>query len=181
MQVGMFFKALLQDISTAEGVWEISQGAAVLFATNLVAVILGAAFIYSRLGIQGSRLGRGLPLWGRRTVLFLLAVILTAPLGYRLAHQLQEGQACPIVLPVSQSVRKAIIEHVHQQHGVTHIGSMGTGIEHKLDMLILLSAAKPVSAEFISNLKQVVNEAMDENASVAVHILQEAEVERTEF
>jgi uncharacterized hydrophobic protein (TIGR00271 family) len=36
-------------ISLAEGVWEISEGAAILFATNLVAIILGAAFIYRRL------------------------------------------------------------------------------------------------------------------------------------
>jgi uncharacterized hydrophobic protein (TIGR00271 family) len=170
-------------ISLAEGVWKVSEGAAILFATNLVAIILGAAFIYRRLGIQGSRLGRGLPLWGRRTILFLslLAVILTAPLGYRLAHQLREGQARPLILPVSKSVRKAIIEHVHQQYGVTHIGSMRAGIEHELDMMILLRAAKPVSAEFISTLKQVVNEAVDENVNVAVHVLQEAGVKRTKF
>jgi uncharacterized hydrophobic protein (TIGR00271 family) len=170
-------------IALAEGAWEISEGAAILFLTNLVTIILGAAFIYRRLGIHGSRLGRGLPLWGRRTVIFLslLAVLLTAPLGYKLARQLLEGQTRPLLLPVSQSVKEAILEHVHQEDGVTHIGSMRAGIEHELDMMILLSAAKPVSAEFISSLKQVVNEAMDENVNVAVHVLQEAGVKRTKF
>ncbi|MGB6929692.1 MAG: DUF389 domain-containing protein, partial [Syntrophobacteria bacterium] len=152
-------------ISLAEGVWKISEGAAILFATNLVAIILGAAFIYRRLGIQGSRLGRGLPLWGRRTVLFLclLAVILTAPLGYRLAHQLRQGQTRPYTLPVSQSVRKAIKERVHQEYGVTFISASRFGAESDRDVAILLSAAKPVSINLISDLKKLVNEKIEEN------------------
>ncbi len=170
-------------ISLAEGVWEISEGAAILFATNLVAIILGAAFIYRRLGIQGSRLGRGLPLWGRRTVLFLclLAVILTAPLGYRLAHQLREGQTRPYTLPVSQSVREAIKERVHQEYGVTFISASRFGAESDRDVAILLSAAKPVSINLISDLKKLVNEKIEENVTVAVYAFQEAGVEQTKY
>jgi uncharacterized hydrophobic protein (TIGR00271 family) len=170
-------------ISLAEGVWKISEGAAILFATNLVAIILGAAFIYRRLGIQGSRLGRGLPLWGRRTVLFLclLAVILTAPLGYRLAHQLRQGQTRPYTLPVSQSVRKAIKERVHQEYGVTFISASRFGAESDRDVAILLSAAKPVSINLISDLKKLVNEKIEENVTVAVYAFQEAGVEQTKY
>jgi uncharacterized hydrophobic protein (TIGR00271 family) len=170
-------------ISLAEGVWEISEGAAILFATNLVAIILGAAFIYRRLGIQGSRLGRGLPLWGRRTVLFLclLAVILTAPLGYRLAHQLREGQTRPYTLPVSQSVREAIKERVHQEYGVTFISASRFGAESDRDVAILLSAAKPVSINLISDLKKLVNQKIEEDVTVAVYVFQEAGVKRAKY
>jgi len=42
-------------------VWEVSEGAVILFATTLVASILGATFIYRRLGIQGFRLDKRLP------------------------------------------------------------------------------------------------------------------------
>ncbi|PNV85654.1 MAG: hypothetical protein C0610_10680 [Desulfobacteraceae bacterium] len=170
-------------ISLAEGVWKISEGAAILFATNLVAIILGAAFIYRRLGIQGSRLGRGLPLWGRRTVLFLclLAVILTAPLGYRLAHQLRQGQTRPYTLPVSQSVRKAIKERVHQEYGVTFISASRFGAESDRDVAILLSAAKPVSINLISDLKKLVNEKIEENVTVDVYVFQEAGIKRTKY
>jgi uncharacterized membrane protein len=170
-------------ISLAEGVWEISEGAAILFGTNLVAIILGAAFIYRRLGIRGSRLGRGLPLWGRRTVLLLslLAVILTAPLGYRLAHQLREGQARPYTLPVSQSVREAINERVHQEYGVTFISASRFGFEHEIDVAILLSSAKPVSINLISDLKKLVNQEIEEDVTVAVYAFQEAGVEQTKF
>jgi uncharacterized hydrophobic protein (TIGR00271 family) len=170
-------------ISLSEGVWEVSEGAAILFATNLVAIILGAAFIYRRLGIQGSRLRKGLPLWGRRTVLSLclLAVILTAPLGYRLAHQLREGQTRPYTLPVSQSVREAIKERVHQDFGVTFISASRFGVESKRDVVILLSAAKPVSINLISDLKKLVNEKIEENVTVAVYAFQEAGVKQTEY
>jgi uncharacterized hydrophobic protein (TIGR00271 family) len=170
-------------ISFAEGVWEVSEGAAILFATNLVAIILGAAFIYRRLGIQGSSLGKGLPLWGRRTVLFLclLAVILTAPLGYRLLQQLREGQTRPYTLPVSQSMRKAIKERVHQEYGVTFISAVRFGFKSDTDVAILLSSAKPVSVNLISDLKKLVNQEIEGNVTVAVHALQEAGVKRTKY
>ncbi len=170
-------------ISFAEGVWEVSEGAAILFATNLVAIILGAAFIYRRLGIQGSRLGKGLPLWGRRTVLFLslLAVILTAPLGYRLLHQLREGQTRPYTLPVTQSMRQGIKERVHQEYGVTFISAVRFGFKSDTDVAIILSSAKPVSASLISDLKQQVNDEMGKNVHVAVHALKEAGVKKTKF
>lgn len=170
-------------ISLAEGAWKVSEGAAILFATNLVAIILGAALIYRRLGIQGSRLRKGLPLWGRRTVLLLslLAVILTAPLGYRLALQLRTGQTRPYTLPVSQKVYEAINKRVHQEYGVSFISASRFGVKRDIDFMIILSAAKPVSVGLISDLKQLVNREIEENVTVAVHTLQEAGVERRKF
>jgi uncharacterized hydrophobic protein (TIGR00271 family) len=133
-------------ISFTAAEWKVSEGAAILLATNLVAIILGAAFIYRRLGIQGSRSGGRLPVWGRRTVILLclLAVILTAPLGYRLARQLREGQIRPYTLPISQSVGQAIKERVHQEYGVTFISASRFGVKSDIDVRIVLSAAKPV-------------------------------------
>jgi uncharacterized hydrophobic protein (TIGR00271 family) len=170
-------------ISLAEGAWKVSEGAAILFATNLVAIILGAALIYRRLGIQGSRLRKGLPLWGRRTVLLLslLAVILTAPLGYRLATQLRKGQTRPYTLPVTQTVYEAINKRVHQEYGVSFISASRFGVKRDIDVMIILSAAKPVSVGLISDLKKLVNREIEENVTVAVHTLQEAGVERRKF
>ena len=170
-------------IAFAEFRWDIVQGAAILFITNLVAIILGAACVYRLLGIQGSRLGLRFPLWVRRTVmlLVLLSVILTAPLGYKLADQLLEGQTRPYTLPVSKTVWTAINNRVHQEHGVTFLSASRFGIEHKTDVVIVLTASKPVSAEFISNLKQVANEAHADNLNIDVHVLQETAIKRTKF
>ena len=170
-------------IAFAEGAWEISQGAAILFLTNLVAIILGAAFICRRLGIHGTRLGISSPLWMRRTVLFLIliAVMLTAPLGFKLAQQLREGQTRPYTLPVSQSVQQAIKKRVHQEYGVTLISAVRFGAKSDIDVAILLGAEKTVSVNLISDLKQLVNDGIGGNVHVTVHALKEVGVKRTKF
>jgi uncharacterized hydrophobic protein (TIGR00271 family) len=170
-------------IAFAEFRWDIVEGAAILFVTNLVAIILGAAGVYRLLGIQGSRLGMRLPLWVRRTVmlLILLSVALTAPLGYKLADQLLEGQTRPYTLPVSKTVWQAIRDRVHLEPGVTFLSASRFGIEHETDVVILLTAAKPVSADFISDLKRVTNEAHAENLNMGVYVVQEAGIKRTKF
>jgi phosphoserine phosphatase len=114
-------------------------------------------------------------------LLGLLAVILTAPLGYRLADQLRKGQTRPYTLPVSQSVRQTIKERVHQEYGVTFISASRFVAESDRDVAILLSAAKPVSINLISDLKKLVNQKIEKNVTVAVYVLQEAEIERRKF
>lgn len=128
-------------------------------------------------------MGIRLPLWVRRTVLLLvlLSVVLTAPLGFKLANQLLEGQTRPCTLPVSKTVWKAIRDRVHQEHGVTFLSANRFGIEHTIDMVIILTALEPVSAEFISNLKQVANDAYASNLNIGVYVLQEAAIKRTKF
>ena len=170
-------------IAFAELRWDVVEGAAILFVTNLVAIILGAAGVYRLLGIQGSRLGIRLPLWVRRTVmlLVLLSAVLTAPLGYKLADQILEGQTRPYTLPVSKTVWKAIRDRVHLEPEVRFLSASRFGMEHDKDVVILLTTPKPVSAEFISDLKRVTNEAHEENLNVGVYIVQEAEIKRTKF
>ena len=55
------------------------------------------------------------------------------------------------------------------------------GVESKRDVVILLSAAKPVSINLISDLKKLVNEKIEEDVTVAVYAFQEAGVKRTEY
>ena len=170
-------------IAFSEYRWDIVEGAAILFVTNLVAIILGAACVYRLLGIQGSRLGIRLPLWVRRTILLLvlLSVVLTAPLGYKLANQLAEGQTRPYTLPVSKVVWTAIRDRVHQEHGVTFLSANRFGIEHEIDMAILLMASGPISARLITDLKRVANESQNTNLNVGVYVFQEAAVKRSKF
>jgi predicted nucleotidyltransferase len=108
-------------------------------------------------------------------------VILTAPLGYRLANQLREGQIRPYTLPISQSVGQAIKERVHQEYGVTFISAARFGAKSDTDVVIIVSSAKPVSVNLISDLKQLVNDEMGENVHVAVHTLKEAGVKKSRF
>jgi uncharacterized membrane protein len=161
------------------------QGNTSLFRDSLKAMGfgIGAAFIYRRLGIQGTRLGVKSPLWMRRTVLILIliTVLLTAPLGFKLAQQLREGQTRPYTLPVSQSVYRAINKRIHQEYGVTLISALRFAIKSDTDAAIILSAQKPVSVDLVSDLKQLVNDEMGENVRVAVHVLKEVKVKRGLF
>lgn len=165
-------------IALTHGAWATAQGSAILFATNLVAIILGAAWIFGRLGIQGTRHGIGLPLWVRRTVisLLLLSVLLTAPLGARFNQQLLEGQTRPYTLPVSQAVYKAVANRVNQDDGVTLVSASRIGVQSDIDVAILLAAENPVNSAFIVDLKKVVNNARKEDVKVVVHVFNKAAI-----
>lgn len=64
---------------------------------------------------------------------------------------------------------------------MTFLSASRFGIEHDIDMVILLVASKPVSAGFISSLKRVANRAHEDNLNVGVYVFQEAEIKRSEF
>lgn len=113
-----------------------------------------------------------------------IAAVLVPPLatvGYKLANQILEGQTRPYTLPVSKMVWKAIRHRAHQEHGVTFLSANRFGIEHTIDMVIILTALEPVSAEFISDLKQVANDAYASNLNIGVYVLQEAAIKRSKF
>jgi len=82
----------------------IAGGAALLHLTNLVAIILGSSLVFASLGVRGTRLSIGPPLLLRRVMLglILIALLLTAPLGYQLAKQLNVGQIRPMTYPLSK-------------------------------------------------------------------------------
>jgi hypothetical protein len=84
-------------------------------------------------------------------------------------------------LPVSKVVWTAIRDRVHQEHGVTFLSTSRFGIEHDIDMVIILTSSEPVSAEFISDLKRVANEAYADNLNVGVYVIQEAQIKHSKF
>ncbi len=165
-------------IALVEAQWHIAQGAAILFLTNLIAIILGAATIYSGLGIQGSRVGVGMPLWVGRTIMGLVfvALLLTAPLWNELSSQLRTGQTRPLSLPLSQTVNDAIIERVYLDYGVHFVQARRMGIESNRDVEIYLSANGSVSVDLVSDLKKLVNDRMEENVNVKVFVFKEADI-----
>ena len=89
---------------------DLSALSAVLLLTNLVAVILGAAFVFRLLDVRDTSSRAGIPLWARRInkVLVLATLILTAPLGYRFLCQVRTGESRPNDYSVSSAVRRAV-------------------------------------------------------------------------
>lgn len=76
-------------LSRTDGGWDHSAAAALLFGTNVVAIILGAALTFFAIGIRGSTNERS-AVWGRRLLLLLLLAL--AALG---SYFLLQSRALP--------------------------------------------------------------------------------------
>ena len=102
----------------------VAGNAAILFATNLVAIILGASLVFRLLGLHASvaASAAGTPHWVRRATLTLalLVVILSAPLMLNVLEKSRSGQVRPATYPVSQAVRRAVIQYL-EAHPSLHM------------------------------------------------------------
>ncbi|PCJ57804.1 MAG: TIGR00341 family protein [Planctomycetota bacterium] len=92
--------ALVPPIATAgvslvKGEFFIAQGAALLFGTNVVAIILGSAFSFYCSGIRGHAVGLIKRKWVINTLfaLSVITLILFIPLGYYFYKQLNNNKA----------------------------------------------------------------------------------------
>ena len=67
---------------------------------------------------------------------------------------------------------------------MTFLSASRFGIEHDIDMVILLTTSKAVSAEFISDLKRVANEAYEAyaaNLNIGVYVFQEVPIKHSKM
>lgn len=100
-------------ISIALGEVAVARGAAALFATNVVAIILGAAINFYAAGIRGGGTSVDGRLWVRRTALGLIvaAAVLAIPLGSALLTKAVELQAKkPAVTPELRSTLQQTVQ-----------------------------------------------------------------------
>lgn len=164
-------------IGFSKGFWNVFQGAAILHATNLVAITLGAAATFRLLGIQGVRLGIGPALWARRAMLGLILalVLLSIPLGYKSVAKIIEGQARPMGYPISAVLFNALDHRIDKEPGVEMIlTGRSPFVEHGVNIGILLGSEGAVSPQLRRDLLQIVKETVGEDAGVHIYILQNA-------
>jgi uncharacterized hydrophobic protein (TIGR00271 family) len=158
----------------------VAGNAAILFATNLVAIILGASLIFRLLGLHrssGSSPSGVAPRWVRRATLTLalLAVVLAAPLLINVLEKSRSGQMRPAAYPVSVAVRKAVTGYL-QQHPELHlIEAARQSTAPEAGITLVVSTAGMLPAGVKEELAAVVRTARgSQNAIVRVFILQEA-------
>lgn len=151
--------------------------AAILFATNMVAIILGAALVFRLLGMHVAGGETGAPRWVRRaTMIFaLMAVILAAPLLENVLEKNRVGQARPATYPVSAVVRNAVREYVSNNQELQEILMARQSIEPEAGIMLLLTASGPLQPGVKDELIQIVRAARkDEDLIVRVFTLLEA-------
>jgi uncharacterized hydrophobic protein (TIGR00271 family) len=151
--------------------------AAILFATNLVAIILGAALIFRLLGMRSTGGETGAPVWVRRTTMLfsLVTVILAAPLLINVLEKNRVGQVRPATYPVSSDVRKAVREYISHNPALQLIMMARDSVEPETGIFITLTAAAPLRPGVKDELIQLTRAARgDANAHVRVFIFLEA-------
>ena len=159
----------------------VAGNAAILFATNLVAIILGASLVFRLLGLHASveASASGTPRWVRRVTLTLalLVVMLAAPLLLNVLEKSRSGQMRPAAYPVSVAVRKAVTGYL-EQHPELHLieaARQSTAPEAGITLVVSTAGALPAGVK--ADLSSVVRTARgSQNAIVRVFILQEAAV-----
>ena len=160
----------------------VAGNAAILFATNLVAIILGASLVFRLLGLHrssGSSPSEAAPRWVRRATLTLalLAVVLAAPLLINVLEKSRSGQVRPATYPVSMAVRRAVMQYLEEHPSLRMIEAARQSIAPEAGITVVLSTSGGLQAGVKEELAAVVRSARgSQNAIVRVFILQEAPV-----
>ena len=157
----------------------VAGNAAILFATNLVAIILGASLVFRLLGLHrsGSAPADAAPRWVRRATLTLalLAVMLAAPLLINVLEKSRSGQMRPATYPVSADVRRATRHYLEDHPSLRLIEMARQSNEPKAGITVVLTTTEVLTAGIRDELVAVIRQARRNNrAIVRVFILMEA-------
>ncbi len=163
-------------IAAASGEYVLSGFSAVLFLTNVVAIILGAGLVVRLIGVQGALRESAAPLWARRTRigLILATVILIIPLGSRLEDQLETGQVRPASYPLSTTVRDIILEKVDSEPGIEVVAMARYATAPEAGAQVILVSQVPVPLGFTEYIEAAFHSVAGTEIPVRVTILQAA-------
>jgi len=168
-------------IGLSRGMLEVAESAAILHVTNLAAITLGGAIIFRLLGVQGVRLGIGPSLWSRRAILTLslFVIMLMAPLGYKMADKLAQGQPRPIYFPLSKKLTISLLDRVEQESEVDMImGGRSSFAESGNKVLLILASQGAISMTMKMDMRQIVKGELGGDTKVVIYALQESAVDK---
>ena len=135
-----------------------AQGAALLFVTNLVAIVVGAAVTFRMLGVTFSRVGSAQRRWVYRvtTVMGVSIILLAIPLQRSLNRLIQLGKPQPVSYPLTKSVDDALWRYLRQKPGIEIVASgRPSAFSDRADVVIVLSAPEPIDRDFAEGLVDV--------------------------
>ena len=168
-------------IAVVKAQYSIAVGAAVLFITNLLAIILGAALVFRLFGLDISLRGSQAPRWVRATLVALAVALL--PVGgvlfANLKAQIHEGVQRSYSRPLAPALRDAIRARVDASPGVEVLLMEQSGIEHDFDMHIALVVQGDLDPALEGDLRDLIARQVPPQHSVSILLLRS--VERPSF
>jgi len=135
-------------------------GGAVLFLTNLIAMIVASSFTFLLLGITAARSRprhRRLAQLGRVSLVVLL-LFLAGPLASRLITQIGEGKSVPAAYPVTRAVSRALHQRVAQDEGVEIM--LLVRPRNERGVVIHLASGTELPESYAGELRKIVRDSM---------------------
>ena len=137
-------------------------GAALLFVTNLFAIILSSALVFSLMGISVPRtFSRARRVARAGTIALVIALgLLCIPLGIILKSQMEVGRAQPLGHPVARHVVQVAMDYVEEDADV-RVMFMARSSVRPL-MVVYLATRRTLKKEYIHGLRDRLREASDD-------------------
>lgn len=164
-------------LSLAYSDFNTARGAALLFSTNFLAIVLSAALTFRLIGVTTEEAGVRQRRWVFRSVIILCVstIVICIPLQIELLNSLVESKPQPRAFPLAKSVMDGLEERVESEPGVSII-SVGRLASRgaTADVLVVLGASEELDPAFAGELTGIVRERMhDESLVVRVHCIQQ--------
>jgi uncharacterized hydrophobic protein (TIGR00271 family) len=163
----------------------VAKGAALLFVTNLVAIILGAAVTFRLLGISASKAEIQQRRWVYRSfiILGIVMIVLAFPLEHALEKDIDEGRPQPRTYPLTKIVERAITAFVEKDPRIEIIATGRLGSIHATkDVIIVLTSPDPLPRSYADKIIALVHKKMDDDTlKIAVYCVQDAWIEENEI
>ncbi|MEM1452041.1 MAG: DUF389 domain-containing protein [Planctomycetota bacterium] len=163
-------------LAATKGRFDVAGGAALLFLTNLNAILLGAALVFRLFGLDAARAGEPSPPWVRRNMVGI--VIAFFPITYMLATNLDasldDGVGRPWARPLTKSLREEIEDRLEYETGVELVLMAESDIEDGFGVEIVLASPDRVEKPLKDELREMVEGVKGKDANVRVIALRTA-------
>ncbi|MEM9378801.1 MAG: DUF389 domain-containing protein [Planctomycetota bacterium] len=164
-------------LAATKGEFAIAGGAALLFVTNLNAILLGAAFVFRMFGLDAARAGEPAPPWVRWTMAGIALTFL--PITYMLATNLEaslhDGIGRPWARPLSRSLREDIHTRLASEPDVELVLMAESEIEDGFGVEVVLASPRTVGAELKDDLRALIVDVTGAGTTVRILALRTAE------
>lgn len=149
-----------------------ARGAALLFVTNFLAIVLSAAVTFRLIGITAKRAGSRQRFWvfGTAGVLGVAAILVCIPLQHELIKSLVERKPQPRAFPLAKTVLDSLEDRIESEPGVKLI-TAGRPSSHlvRSDVVLVLAATGELDSSFADELVEIVRQKM-QDASLVVEV-----------
>ena len=151
----------------------LSLNAALLLATNIVAIIIGASAAFRLFGLHKSIQPDNKPKWIKRTlmVLGLCSLLLLIPLYEKLTLKQKAGQTRPLTLPVASHTREKVNKFLELNPNVELITMSRISVEPDSGVMVLIAAYRRVKKSFKTDLRRIIRESRGKDINVKIILL----------